>query len=184
MEFVFPSFAIVMKVGPHNGMSLKEIIESKHAEEDRNGVHYWGYSGTLSHPNRVLKFITYVISLQNSPPELLLLQTNSYYNSPIGKIKSFSRDNNTYEQFNGPVQLQGAQYSFVCRNLRRVDSEFLLDYYCVIGGKKDGEPLSKYLHHRVNKAFVRKYSGPPSPYKSRLIYSAQLVEPYVLWLKE
>lgn len=180
--FVLPLFGIVMKVGPHTGMSLSEIINSKYSEESRNGIHYWGYSGTLCHPKRVLEFMSYVLSLQTTPPDLLLLETSSRYNSPIGKIQRFSRDNDIYKDFNGPVQLQGAQYAFVCRNLRRMNYAFTLDSYSVVGGKSDGESLSRYLRHRVNKAFVRRNHMPASHHQSRLAYTAQFVAPYVLWL--
>ena len=47
---------IVMKVGPHNDMSLDKIIESKNKEEIGNGVHYWGYSGVFCRPNWVQNF--------------------------------------------------------------------------------------------------------------------------------
>ncbi len=47
---------IVMKVGPHSGMSLDEIIESKREEEKGNGVHYWGYSGVFCRPLATQEF--------------------------------------------------------------------------------------------------------------------------------
>lgn len=180
--FALPSFGIVMKVGPHSGMSLAEIVETKHEEEAMHGVHYWGYSGTLCHPKRVVRFVQYVLSQQPTPPDLLLLETVSPYSSPIGGIKCFSRDSNAYEEFNAPVQLQGAEYAFVCRDLCRLDHDILLDSYQVVGGKNDGERLSKHLRFRVNKAFVRRSYGPASSHLARLAYRAELVEPYVLWL--
>ena len=94
-RYMLPPFAIVMKVGPHSGMSLEQIFASKLDEETRLGKHYWGYSGTLCHPDRVLAFVDYVKSF-HEVPHLLLVETTSGYNSPIGKISRFSTDRSSY----------------------------------------------------------------------------------------
>jgi len=178
-----PMFGIVMKVGPHTGMSLDDIVESKFKEEARLGVHYWGYSGTSCRPRRVLEFVAYVLLRQRTPPSLLLLETQSDYASEkIGRIGTFSTDQREYRGFGAPVQLQGAQYAFVACGLQRVDQELRLDTYSVMGGRNDGRPLSQHLRYRVNKAFVRHGSEPASLESSRLACLAQLAEPYVIWL--
>jgi hypothetical protein len=177
-----PAFGIVMKVGPHSGMSLDQIVDSKRAEEADLGVHYWGYSGTSCHPRRVLEFVRYVLSVQWTPPTLLLLETDSAYRSHIGHARRFSRDGEAYETIASPVQLQGAQYAFVCRDLKDVNRCFPMDGYSVVGGKNDGVRLSAHLRHRVNKALVRKDTTPEGAAHARLAYQAQLVEPFVVWL--
>lgn len=183
-KFVLPPFAIVMKIGPHSGMSLNEIVESKYKEEAQYGVHYWGYSGTLCHPRRVLDFVSYVLSFKQGPPSLLLIETESNYTTSIGHINCFSKDSKNYEKFDGPIQLQGAQYAFVAQNLHRIDRDFQLDRYSVISGKNDGKPLSLHLRQRVNKAFVKRTPRAKTSHISHLAYMAQLSAPYVFWLKE
>lgn len=180
-----PPFAVVMKVGPHSGMSLSEIVASKVEEESRLGQHYWGYSGTLCHPKRVLEFVEYVRSLQELPPQLLLLETASNYDSSIGKINSFSTDCNRYEVFGGAVQLQGAEFAFVAQGLHSVDRDICLDEFDVVGGKNNGQPLSHHLRHRVNKAFVKRRPADEREMsqRCRLSYVAQLVSPFVIWLR-
>lgn len=171
---------IVMKVGPHSDMSLDEIIQSKNKEEIGNGVHYWGYSGVFCRPKQVQEFCKNSV-MNKRTPKLILIETKSAYNSDIGYINEFSVDNLNFEKFKSPVQLQGAQFSFVAKNIRRYD-KFNLDDFIVVGGKNDGKYLSEHLVFRVNKCFgkyVRSSRG-----KELSVLVADLVEPYAVWLKE
>lgn len=171
---------IIMKVGPHSGMNLQEIIDSKNLEEKSNGVHYWGYSGVFCKPAPTQKFCRE--SRENKhKPKLILIETKSSYDSEIGFIKEYSEDNIKYKKFKAPVQLQGAEYSFVAKDIRKVKN-FRLDDFIVVGGKNDGKPISEHLVFRVNKCFG-KYNG-RSNSKEIEVYVADLVEPYAVWLKE
>lgn len=167
---------IVMKVGPHSNMSLDEIIKSKQDEEIGNGVHYWGYSGVFCRPKQVQEFCKNSVS-----PKLVLIETKSSYNSDIGFISEYSDDNINYKKFKSPVQLQGAQFSFVAKNIRKYD-QFRLDDFVVVSGKNDGKALREHLKFKVNKCFA-KYKG-TSCDKEINVLVADLVEPYAVWLKE
>ncbi len=171
---------IVMKVGPHSDMSLDEIIESKNKEEIGNGVHYWGYSGVFCRPKQVQNFCKKSI-LNGNSPKLVLIETKSPYNSDIGYINEYSDDNINYKKFKSPVQLQGAQFSFVAKGIRKYN-QFRLDDFIVVGGKNDGKVLSKHLKFKVNKCFAR-YNCNSSD-KDINVLVVDLVEPYAVWLKE
>lgn len=171
---------IVMKVGPHSNMSLDEIIESKNKEEIGNGVHYWGYSGVFCRPKQVQDFCKKSV-LNNHSPKLVLIETKSTYSSNIGFINEYSIDNINYKKFKSPVQLQGAQFSFVAKNIRKYN-QFKLDDFTVVGGKNDGKVLSSHLKFKVNKCFA-KYVGNCKD-KEINVLVADLVEPYAVWLKE
>ena len=110
-------YVIVMKVGPHSHMTLEEIIESKKEEEKIHGVHFWGYSGVFCQPAKVQDFCEKA-KKENQKVHLILLETKSNYDSSIGYITQYSKDGIHYENFKGPVQLQGAQFSFVGKNLK------------------------------------------------------------------
>lgn len=179
-----PQYAIIMKVGPHSGMSLEEILRSKQQEEQRGGCHYWGYSGTMCHPRRVIEFVSAVISETNRPPDLLLVATPSDYSSCLGPVGEYSTDGKVFHRFSTQVQLQGAQYAFVASNIRHIDQDIDLDDFEVVGGKNDGVRLSQHLRHRVNKACVRRCDNPRPSKKVRLAYLSSLVEPYAVWLRE
>ncbi len=169
-----------MKIGPHSGMSLQEIIASKIEEEKSNGVHYWGYSGVFCKPIPTQKFCQE--SKKNErKPKIVLLETKSSYDSKIGLIDEYSENNMTYKKFKAPVQLQGAEFSFVAKNIRQIKN-FRLDDFTVVGGKNDGKKISEHLIFRVNKCFG-KYTG-KSESKELEAYVADLVEPYAIWLKE
>ena len=171
---------IVMKVGPHSDMSLDEIIDSKKEEEIGNGVHYWGYSGVFCRPKQVQEFCKSSV-LNNHSPKLVLIETKSSYSSSIGFINEYSEDNINFKKFKSPVQLQGAQFSFVAKNIRKYN-QFKLDDFIVVSGKNDGKVLSNHLKFKVNKCFA-KYKG-NSQDKEINVLVADLVEPYAVWLKE
>lgn len=177
-----PKNIIIMKVGPHSDMSLDEIIKSKQDEELLHGVHYWGYSGVFCQPKPTKEFCKKCVKDTDITPTLVLLETKSPYNSSIGLIKHYSSDGSDYCEFKNPVQLQGAEFSFVAKNLRFVEN-FPLDAYDVVGGKNDGKPLLKHLRFRINKSFatLNKKSTPKISIANVLI--ADLVEPFAIWLK-
>ena len=183
-----PTNILIMKVGPHSNMSLAEIIQSKQEEELVHGVHYWGYSGVFCQPKPTQFFCQKCLSDRGVPPSLVLLETKSRYNSTIGEIKSYSRNGTEYYNFKEPVQLQGAQFSFVCKKIR-IYNNFNPNYYKVVGGKNDGKPLLEHLRYRINKSFATiddhksiKLSNDNTNNYSVII--ADLVEPFALWLKE
>lgn len=170
---------IIMKVGPHSGMNLQEIIDSKVQEEKKNGVHYWGYSGVFCKPIPTQKFCQ-ESKRNNHNPKIILIETKSSYNSEIGFIDEYSEDNVTYKKFKAPAQLQGAEFSFVAKNIRKVKS-FRLDDFKVVGGKNNGRLVSEHLVFRVNKCFG-KYNGKGN-IQEKEVYVADLVEPYAILLK-
>ncbi len=171
---------IVMKVGPHSDMSLEEIMKSKKDEEVGNGVHFWGYSGVFCRPRKVQDFCKNSI-LNGNSPKLVLIETKSSYNSEIGYINEYSDDNENYKKFKSLVQLQGAEFSFVAKNIRKYDS-FRFNDFIVVGGKNNGKVLKDHLKFKVNKCFA-KYNG-KSTDKEINVFVADLVEPYAVWLKE
>lgn len=181
-----PKAAVIMKVGPHSNMNLQEIIASKKTEETIHGVHYWGYSGSLCRPAPTQSFCKWAREVYGEDPSIILIETKSAYTSTIGYISQYSIDNKQYVNFQAPVQLQGAQFSFVSKNLRTIDA-FCLSKYAVYGGKNAGKKLSEHLRYRVNKSFViLNESFQPDEYDRQCEHAliATLVEPYAIWLKE
>ena len=175
-----------MKVGPHSNMSLEEIIASKRAEEAIHSVHYWGYSGSLCRPGPTQDFCKWAKETYGEAPGIILIETKSAYTSPIGYITQYSADNNKYVSFQAPVQLQGAQFSFVASNIRAIDS-FCFSNYLVYGGKNAGKKLSEHLRYRVNKSFAildESIQMSQSNQQKTPALVATLVEPYAIWLKE
>lgn len=62
------------------------------------------------------------------------METKSSYKSNIGFIQQYSTNGSEYQFFNAPVQLQGAQFSFVAKDLHEINT-FRLSDYIVVGGK-------------------------------------------------
>ncbi len=178
-----PKSIIVMKVGPHSGMSLEEIIKSKQEEEKIYGVHFWGYSGVFCQPGRTQEFCRQTEAEYGELPKLVLITTKSAYSSEIGFIHLFSEDGITYREFEKPVQLQGAKYSFVTKGLERVE-DFSLSDYAVVGGKNEGLPLQDHLRYRVNKSFARLASEETGARAGQSVLMASFAEPDAMWFKE
>lgn len=180
-----PKAAIVMKVGPHSNMALEDIIKSKQEEEARHGVHYWGYSGVFCQPQKTQEFCKWAKETYEENPSIILIETKSSYSSTIGYIKQYSTDNKVFSLFKSPVQLQGAQFSFVAKGLRSFDS-FSIAAYNVYGGKNDGKNLSVHMRYRVNKSFaiLNETATNTENYIQTNILMATLVEPYAIWLRE
>lgn len=171
-----------MKVGPHNGMSLEEIVLSKLEEEQIHGKHFWGYSGVFCTPRATQEFCNKCYAEEKTAPHLILIETKSPYKSNIGKIDYYSVDSEKYLKFDAPVQLQGAQFSFVAKKISLID-KFPISLYKVVGGKNDGILLLNHLRFRVNKSFatLNKVTMTETTYVRALI--AELVPPYSIWLK-
>ena len=177
---------IVMKVGPHSGMSLADIITSKQEEEKIHGCHYWGYSGVFCRPKPTQQFCQWAELLYKEHPQIVLIETKSAYKSNIGFIQQYSTNGSEYQFFNAPVQLQGAQFSFVAKDLHEVNT-FRLSDYIVVGGKNDGLPLNEHLRFRVNKSFAKLRTEPAEQIETTeeiKVLSATLVPPFAVWLKE
>lgn len=183
---MLPQNIVVMKVGPHSGMSLEEIIQSKREEELVHGVHYWGYSGTMCQPRPAQRFCHECLQGNHEAPSIILIETKSAYQTDqIGLICAYSEDGINFLSFPGPVQLQGAKFAFVSKSLHIID-DFRLSDYIVVGGKNDGKPLPAHLRSRVGKAFAHLLQEPseaqPSP--PIRVLAAELCSPYAVWLKE
>ena len=181
-----PKTIIIMKVGPHSGMSLADIIKSKKQEEEIHGCHYWGYSGVFCQPKATQQFCEWSKSVYDEYPTIVLVETKSSYKSNIGLIRQFSENGVDFQQFSSPVQLQGAQFSFVSNNIREI-SDFRLSDYIVVGGKNDGLLLTKHLRHRVNKSFAKLRKDPISQdeiVEPINVLAASMIPPFSVWLKE
>lgn len=181
-----PKAIVVMKVGPHSNMSLSDIIASKQKEEKIHGFHYWGYSGVFCQPNPTQQFCRWAELTYKEAPEIVLIETKSAYNSNIGLINQYSINGSEYQSFKAPVQLQGAQFSFVAKNLYEI-KDFKLSDYIVVGGKNDGLPLNEHLRFRVNKSFARLRTDTDTKNECTeelRALAATLVLPFAIWLKE
>lgn len=181
-----PKAIIVMKVGPHSNMSLSDIIISKKKEEKIHGFHYWGYSGVFCQPSPTQQFCQWAELTYKEHPKIVLIETKSAYKSNIGFIHQYSTNGSEYQSFKAPVQLQGAQFSFVAKNLYEI-KDFKLSDYIVVGGKNDGLPLNEHLRFRVNKSFAKLRTETDDQFEctreSRALV-ATLVSPFAIWLKE
>jgi hypothetical protein len=180
---------LFMKVGPHSGFDLSEIIAMKEAEEKAHGKFFWGYAGTLCHPYKVVDFARQ--SLKNGKrPMMVMAYTPSKYVSSIGRLSEYSVDKVRWVPLPEGVILKGCKYAVIGKGLRRV--RFLIDlnsYTVWNGGQialwgRSGKPLGEYLRGQVNKAcaiFMPTSSKPPC--YTQILCTAEIIEPYCVFLR-
>lgn len=169
-----------MKAGPHSGNSLDVIIKMKKEEEEKFGIFYWGYSGTLCHPFKIQKFAMEAIK-NKTIPKLLFSVTESAYNPPgIKKVYKYSLDARVWKDLPTGVYLWNCDYAIIATNLKEVEAYVDLNEYVVTEKKKR---LGEYLRYRVNKACAKFYGATRFPRLVKVKYVADIVSPFCVFLK-
>ncbi len=180
---------IFMKIGPHSGMNLEDIVKSKINEESIHGVSFWGYSGNFCHPNLVHSFTNYSLQKIGKPPKLALIETSSCYFSNIGFVNEYSSNNKDYYKLPHPIQLQNCRYSFVTKSTKKVSFLFDMNKFRVFGGSKHGIHLNEYFKYRINKVCATSESpielqvSKGAQDTIKISYISDLADPYCIWVK-
>jgi hypothetical protein len=174
-----------MKVGPHSGNSLDEIITMKLKEQAMTGSFYWGYSGSLCHPKRVHAFVEEADKI-GSPVHLVFSPTISRYNPPkFEKATRFSVDERHWHRLPKFIRLWNCKYAFVASELNTLNAGIDLDDYVVASGDYRGTLLGRYLRGRLNKACAFFIEPRPNVVRkiTRVSNLARLVPPYCVFLR-
>lgn len=181
---------LLMKVGPYCGYSLDEIIDIKKKEEKLYGKFYWGYSGVFCHPRTINAFVSYCL-LNNLSPKVLMVETKSSYDSEDAeKLGQYSVDGSVWNELDNKVNLVGNAAKPHCavtaRNLQEIDIEINLSDYCVFRGMIPdmNKNLSEYFKYRVDKACALFNPGDRVEKIVSVKYSAELVEPFGMYIKK
>ncbi len=181
-----PPTIIYMIAGPHSGFTLDAILEMKSIEERELGFCYWGYAGSLCHPERVNHFVAEAVARDNRPPQVVFGKTSAKYRSKsLGRITKYSTDAVTLHPLPLAVTMIGCSVAVVCRDFRVVAGSIDLNQYCVANGSRQGLPVGQYIRYQINKACG--ILGAPStrPALPRLVNVcavAQLTAPYCVYL--
>ena len=178
---------VFMIVGPHSGFSLGTIFEMKRQEEARLGYFYWGYAGTLCYPPRVCEFVSDSMSRIGRAPKVVMVETKSEYKSTaVGRVQRWSIDRKQYQRIPAGVTLIGCTIAVTCSNLTLCDQPLDLNRYVVMNGNVATSRLGHFVRYQINKACAILEECEPAlpPREVRLVATADLVDPYCIYLAE
>lgn len=110
-----------MNVGFHADETWRQIVERKLNEEEKCGMIFWGYSGTICHPLQRRAFVKQILH-EGQIPKLVISLTTS---KPISKFtewaKEFSVDGKKWLPIPEEIYVKGSKYVIVCCNLKQVN---------------------------------------------------------------
>lgn len=184
-----PRFIFFMKVGPHSGLTLQEIIAIKEKEERKCGKFFWGYAGTLCHPFRVTSFAKYAIA-SGVTPMLVMAYTPSAYLASKKLLTEFSEDGIHWQPLPKGVVLTGCKYAVIGRGLRPCKMKIDINSYVIWESAQQrlwegfARTLGDYLRGQVNKACAILSPSPKKPRREvEIIYAAEITEPYCVFVR-
>lgn len=185
-RLIQPAAIVFMIVGPHSGYSLSQILFMKREEEDKLGVLYWGYGGTLCRPERVQAFASECMERFQCAPTVVMVETKSRFASRhIGVLHHYSNDGTSFRPLPRAVTMIGCSVGIVCKNLREVSVEINLNGYRVADGGCAGTLLGDYIRHQVNKACAwSAHIVGAAPRLVNVIATAALAPPYGVYFRE
>ena len=179
---------LFMKVGPHGCESLDQILNRKEIELNEAGMIFWGYGGTVLHPqNQVQPFVDQRVG-ELGRIEVLMqrIEGNSKVGSHAGTAKLYAaNDNEPWKCIPEGIKT-GSKHALVLEEIRECELKLDLRDYKVGIGPSEGENAANYLKGRTDKgALVKAKSTRNRPRESKYVsieYRAHLLCPYAVFL--
>jgi len=172
---------LLMKVGSHGHEELASIVRRKQEEERAIGHTFWGYGGTLCHPQRVVQVFAKEAAARGQGVAVLFCVTRSpYYGDPV-PADQYSVNGEHWEDLPTEARVTASKSALVLSNLRTCDDTLWLDGYRVALGPSSGRALNEYFRFRVDKAaaFAAARSTENRTPLS-ISFKAELVAPYAI----
>lgn len=178
---------LYMKVGTHAQEPLDAIIERKRREIEEAGFALWGYGGSTCHPvNMVQPFGRHYHRQGGAIYLLMEPMESSHFAEPL-RADQFSIDGSNWESIPGPINVLGSRYALFIRSLYPEILGLDLSRTRVALGNCMGQPGSKYISGRVDKACLEAVAedvtGPPDETRKRIGLIAEVVEPYAVFVR-
>jgi hypothetical protein len=176
---------LFMKIGFHTQESLAEIMDRKIKEQDRTGVAFWGYGGTLCHPIKAVQPFAEQCERRKLRVSVVMPITSSRFSGESTEAREYSVDGVNWQLLPIGIHVIASRYALVMTNLRRCDAEIDLMSYSIAIGPKRGRPLGAYVRYRVDKALAIRNASVSGgqQLRVRLSYIADLVAPYAVLLR-
>lgn len=184
-----PKAFIFMKVGPHGGECLDEILDRKKIELEKEKKIFWGYGGTVLHPTNQVQPFVEEWKEELGCVEVLMeeIKGDSKSGPPLGTAKQFAvSDKELWKRIPKEIKT-GGKHALVLDKIRECELELdLRDYKVGIGPSKDKKNAADYLRYRTDKAAMveaqstRNRSKEPKPVLIK--YRARLLCPYAVFL--
>lgn len=178
-----PDHVVVMKVGPHGGETLTEIIERKTSEllRSRVGIVYWGYGGSVCHPTRQVRPL---VELATGRVGVIFIETKSDPGITPRIASHLSENSKDWAPVeNG--QITSSKWALTLSSLTPTNYRVDLTLYRVAVGGSAGKLLSEYMRGRCDKACVVKSKSEQNttPVYAEVIATGLLAAPWSVFLK-
>ena len=183
-----PHAFIYMKVGPHGGETLDDILSRKARELEKTDRIFWSYGGhgPLHPTTQVQPFAKEWTQQQGSVYVLMerLTRPSRSYGARAGTATHYSV-NREGERKEIPKGIQtGPPHALVLGEITPVDRELDLRCFEVGVGRSKGRNATDYIRNQVDKGcLVAARSTPDHVSKPISIgYQARLLDPYAVFL--
>ena len=155
MDNSVPEAFIFMKVGPHGGECLEQILKRKQREFEKERMIFWSYGekGPLHPTKQVQPFVERWIKELGSVEVLMEeIKTRRQSGPPAGTAKSYSVENNKEGTESIPKGIKtGTGHALVLAEIRKEPFDLDLRGYKVGIGDKCGRNAAEYLAFRGMK---------------------------------
>ena len=163
MDNSVPDAFIFMKVGPHGGETLDEILDRKNRELKKAGMIFWSYGekGPLHPTEQVQRFVKRWVK-EVDYIEVLMepIKARSLFGPAAGTAKSYSVKENREEEESIPEGILTAPpHALVLGEIRRCDLKLELRDYEVGIGDSERTNATQYLAFRGMKKQTGRMRG-------------------------
>ena len=178
-----------MKVGTHANEDLKDIVERKREEIDREGFALWGYGGNTCHPSTMVQPFAQQQAEAGSSIVLCMEAMESRHFAPPLRANEYSVDGREWKVVPEGINAVGSRFALIIETLEEAEFDLPLAQTEVAVGPSTGRVGGHYIQGRVDKAclIVRKELALVNdPKHDRIIHiglTAKLRDPYAVFLR-
>ena len=187
MALQLPQAFIYMKVGPHGGETLDEILERKARELETAGRIFWSYGGNILYPEtQVQPFAQEWTQKQGSVYVLMeRLNQDGYGSGPRAGTATCYSVTHDGERKTIPEGIRtGPPHALILGEITRVDWKLDLRDFEVGVGPSKCKNAADYIGNRVDKGCLVAASSTPDRVSKpvHIGYQALLLSPYAVFL--
>lgn len=180
---------LFMKVGTHANEDLKDIVERKRREIDREGFAFWGYGGNTCHPSTMVQPFAQQLAESGSSIVLCMEPMESRHFAPPVRADEYSADGRNWSTIPKGIDAVGSRFALLIETLEEAEFDLPLAQTEVAVGPNLGRIGGQYIQGRVDKAclVVREEAAlvndPKHARTIRIGLTAKLRDPYAVFLR-
>jgi hypothetical protein len=177
---------IYLPGGVHANEEINSIVERKIKEINKNGFMFFGYNGTLLHPNSQVVPFGKKNHKNNNKTYVLISAIKKDYQKFVIKAKDYTI--NRVEWFDIPenINVLGSKYALVCSNIKPCSFDIDLNDYVIARGKHKNERFAEVYSTRLDSVCAHYNPENKKEINKKIVhidYIAELTEPYGVFVR-